>query len=189
MENTLRLMKSILNGKERNTNESELIKEYQESLSPNILAYFYVNNFGLITRISRLYPILTHEDIASFCLQELDKCIQNYDSNLNIKFTTYFSRCFKNKLRMEAEALQTQKRKSILNYTNIDNTTIEPYSQDIELSNIDFILDDYNLSLLEKLQCKLLHYGYSFKEIAGIFKQATITIYKRNEKIKKKILN
>lgn len=188
MENTLKLMKSILNGKERYTNENELIKEYQEKLSPNILAYFYVNNFGLIVRISKLYPLLSTEDIASFCLQELDKCLQNYNSCLNVKFITYFSKCFKNKLRVEIESIQTQKRKSILNYVPLENI-IETYTQDIELTNINTILDKYNLNKIERLQCKLLNYGYSIKEIAHILKQASITIYKRNDKIKQKILN
>ena len=186
MENTLKLMKSILTGKEKDTNEKELIKEYQEKLSPNILAYFYVNNFGLICRIAKLYPILSNEDIASFCLQELDNCIQNFDININVKFITYFITCLKNRLRVETQSVQVQKRKALINYTLLDNVN-DLYLQDFE--DINYIIDNYNLSFFEKLQCKLLYYGYNIKEIAIIFKQAPVTIYKRNYKKKKKILN
>ena len=85
MYQTLKMMKSILNGKECKVDEKELIMEYQEKLSPNILAYFYCNNFGLILQISKSYSLLSGEDIASFCLQELDLSIINKTNSKNIK--------------------------------------------------------------------------------------------------------
>ena len=109
MRNTLELMKEIINGKEENIDEINLIKEYQEKLSPNILAYFYCNNFGIISKTALNYPIISNEDKASFCLQELDKALKRYQLNSNAKFITYFIRCFKNRLRMETEQLLTQK--------------------------------------------------------------------------------
>ena len=66
MEETLKMMKSILTGKEGKTNEKELIKEYQEKLSPNILAYFYTDNIGMLQRTNVMYPILSSEDKVSF---------------------------------------------------------------------------------------------------------------------------
>ena len=112
MYETLKMMKSILNGKEEKVNEKELIKEYQEKLSPNILAYFYVNNFGLILQISKNYPLLLTEDIASFCLQELDLSLQDYNLESSNKFITYFAKRFKNLLRTKIEEIQAQKRKA-----------------------------------------------------------------------------
>lgn len=188
MEETLKMMREILIGKEKGIDEKELINEYKKDLQPNILAYFYSNNFGVIYSTSNLYPILTEEDKASFCLQELDKCLLNFDNNYDVKFITYFIRCYKNRLRMETEQLNTQKRKIIINYTPVHEVEEKIYTEDL-LQDINILLEDYNLTDLEKLQCKLLNAGYSMKEIGKLLKQATITIYKRNDNIKKKILN
>jgi hypothetical protein len=183
MQETLKMMKGILNGKERETNEKELIKQYKDGLLPNILAYFYTSNIGIISRTDALYPVLDSEDKASFCLQELDKSLQNFNLESSNKFITYFIKCYKNRLRMETEQLLTQKRKIAL-YTEELN---DEYMNDMQLENIDMILSNYNLNDIEVKQCKLLNAGYTMKEIAKIFKQSTITIYKRNNKIKEKI--
>lgn len=188
MEKTLAMMKGILTGKEKDTNEKELIKEYKDNKCPNILAYFYSDNFGVIRNISKLYPILSDDDKASFCLNELNDCLLNYDETFDVKFITYFSRCFKNKLRMETQQLNTQKRKILINYDILNESTDSTYTQDM-IQDTDILLDNYNLTDLEKEQCKLLNEGYTMKEIAYLLKQATVTIYKRNDKIKKKILD
>lgn len=187
MEETLKMMKSIITGKECKVNENELIKEYQKELSPNILAYFYVDNYRILQKTNLYYSILSTEDKASFCLQELDKCLQNYKLDNKVKFITYFIRCYKNRLRTESELLNTQKRKAMLNIIDIDNIEINANCNLIE--DTDFILNNYDLTKEEKKQCKLLNMGYSIKEIAKILGLAPITIYKRNDKIKQKILN
>ena len=186
MRNTLELMKRILSGKEENIDEIDLIKEYQEKLSPNILAYFYCSNFGIISKTALNYPIISNEDKASFCLQELDKALRIYQLNSNAKFITYFISCFKNRLRMETEQLLTQKRKVFLYVDTLEEDTIK---RDVNLEDIDLILSNYDLDAEEKEQCKLLQIGYTVKEIAQILKTSVITIYKRNAKIKQKILN
>lgn len=186
MRKTLELMKEIISGKEKNIEEINLIDEYQRKLSPNILAYFYCNNFGIISKTALNYPIISNEDKASFCLQELDKALKRYQLNSHAKFITYFIRCFKNRLRMETEQLLTQKRKICL-YTDILEEDTLKY--DFNLADIDLILSNYDLDAEEKEQCKLLQVGYSVKEIARIFKTSAITIYKRNARIKQKILN
>lgn len=185
MYKTLTMMKSILNGKEKEENEIELIKKYKQGLYPNILAYFYINNFGLISNISQLYPIINNEDKASFCLQELDNCLQNYDETKQIKFITYFYTCLKNRFLMETNQLLTYKRKALIDYELIDNLEIE---SEIDIDNIDYLLDNYNLSENEKKQCKYINAGYTLKEIANKLKLKPITIYIRQNKIKQKIL-
>lgn len=186
MEETLKMMKQILTGKECKVDETELINQYKEGLYPNILAYFYCNNYTIICKTNALYSIITDEDKASFCLQELDKCLLNYNSNNNAKFITYFLKCYKNRLRTETELLNTLKRKVNINYENLDEFSM--ISNDIEIEDINF-LDKYELTKQEKFQCKLLNMGYTIKEIAKIYKLTPIAIYKRQEKIKQKILN
>lgn len=184
MQETLKMMKSILNGKENQKNEKELIKEYQESLSPNILAYFYISNYGMISRLSNLYPTLDNEDKASFCLQILDISLQKFDSEKDTKFTTYFYKCFNNKLYLEYTKSKYKKRNAKLE--NIDNLQIAVYD---DTNNIDNILNEYSLTDIEKKQCKLFNFGYTAKEIAKLFKISQSAVSQRNSKIKSKILN
>ena len=187
MEQTLKMMESILIGKEKNIDEKELIKEYKNKLSPNILAYFYSDNYKIICRANNLYPIISDEDKASFCLQELDNCLQKFDLNVNHKFITYFIKCYKNRLRMETERLLVLKRKVILYSEDLKEDNL--YVDNIEIENLDYILDNYNLNEMERNQCKLLNAGYKIKEIANIFNQSTVITYVRNNKIKEKISN
>lgn len=187
MRETLKMMKSILTGKEKESNENELIKEYQEKLSPSILAYFYCNNFGLIIKTSDFYPVITDEDKASFCLQELDKCLQNYKLNSDTKFMTYFITFYKRRLWAENEMLHHNNRKINLEACNIYDTDIINYNG-IEIDDENLVYKKYDLTNEEINQCKLLIRGYSNKEIADILKLKPITIYKRIEKIKQKIL-
>lgn len=183
MEETLKMMKGILTGKEKGTNEKELIKEYQNNLYPNILAYFFTDNIGIINNTNLLYPLITDEDKASFCLQELDNSLQKFNLENDNKFITYFIKCYKNRLRMETEQLLVHKRKIILYSEELTDN----YVEDMEFNDINTILDSYGLNEKEFTQCKLLNAGYNIKEIAKIFKQAPITIYKRNDVIKQKI--
>lgn len=185
MEETLKMMKSILTGKEGKVDEKELIKEYQEKLSPNILAYFYSNNFGLIYNLSKKYSNLLDEDKASFCLQELDKCLQNFSLDRNIKFITYFLTCYTYRLN---NLYYTK------NYTYDKFNTVElekvNCSYDIDtFTDENGILNQYNLTQREKLQCKLLNIGYSFKEISTILKVSESAVSQKNAIIKQKILN
>ena len=186
MYETLRMMKSILNGKEEKISEKELIKEYQENLSPNILAYFYVSNFGLILQISKKYPLLLNEDKASFCLQELDLSLKDY--NFQNKFMTYFAKRFKNKLYKESQYYLTNKRKAIVNAMEFDNNINNKSFYDLSIEDFDLICSQYKLSELEKKHSKLKLMGYSIKEIAKICNLPKRNIYYTNEKIKNKIL-
>ena len=186
MKETLEMMKGLITGKEKGTDEKELISLYQLYKLPNILAYFFVNNIGIIRRTNALYPLLTDEDKASFCLVEIDKCLLNFDYNRDIKFITYFIKCYKNTLRMETELLLAQKRKVIL-YSEQECAEEVLYIDDIEIDNVDEILNNYNLTVYEKKQCKLLNEGYTVKEIAQMLKLSTITIYNRNKQIREKI--
>lgn len=188
MKETLKMMQSILTGKECKVDEKELIIEYQEKLLPNILAYFFINNFGIIINKNKIFPIINEEDKASFCLQEIDNCLRSYDITSNAKFSTYFIRCYSNRLRMETEQLLTYKRKIFL-YNNTEINEELTIDSDVQIINTDIILSNYNLTKDEKKQCQLLDMGYTLKEIALLFNLKPITIYKRNQKIKQKILN
>lgn len=182
MYETLKMMRQIITGKEKDTDEKELIQQYKENQYPNILAYFYIKNFGMIQNAD-LTDYLSLQDKASFCLQELDNCLYNYDLNSDSSFNTYFMKCFKNRLRTEKGHQYTQKRKA-----NILIEDIYEYSNTLSYVEDYFSLDNYNLTDKEKEFCKLKQYGFNVREIARYFKLSIPRIYKINDKIKQKIL-
>lgn len=187
MKETLEMMKSILSGKEKKTNENELIQKYQKGLYPNILAYFYVNNFGLIYKTSKLYSKLDDEDKASFCLQELDKCLQNYKFEKEVSFITYFIRCYKYRLNNATIALNTNKRKILGKCIDIDE--LQAISIENNMEDLGIIFNEYKLTKSEKQHCKLRLAGYTLKEISKLLNISVSAVSQRNSKIKKKILN
>ena len=188
MKETLKMMNEILLGNEKERSLSDLLEEYKQLKSPNILAYFYCSNFGLINNICEMYPRLDDEDKASFCLQEIDNCLFNYDINKNAKFSTYISKCIKNRLRAETELCLTDKRK-IRFYTK----DITIYSEELIDTEIDFLdynefQNEYKLTNDELIQCKLLNEGYNIKEVGKIINKSISYLYVMNNKIKEKIL-
>ena len=182
------MMKNIVTVKEKELSEIELISEYQKTLSGNILAYMYVSNFGAILTIANNYPQFDDADKASFCLQELDKCLRNFDLNSNNKFITYFFVCYKNRLRGELSLLLTQKRRLNLNFKSEPEENLVS-DNNIAFNDIDMILSEYNLNEKEKKHCKLLNAGYTIKEISKKFNITVQGVYFNNNRIKQKILN
>lgn len=186
MEETLKMMKLVLVGYEHNTSIKELLSDYKITYKPNILAYLFIKNYGIIYDISKKYTMLTDEDKASFCLQELDSCILNYSFDKGCEFITYFYSCFKNRLRTETEQLLTHIRYANYTCTDLDSC-MNLYEFDNNLELYDYI--NNNLTAREKEHCKLLYMGYTNKELAQINKVSVQYIYNINKKIGKKLLN
>lgn len=184
MNETLKMMKSILLGYERELTFNKLLNEYQQQFRPNYLAYMFVDNYGVIYQTSQCYSMLTDEDKSSFCLQELDKCLHSFDITKQVKFITYFLTCYKNRLRTETEKL-------FLNTNRVNHITnnIDDYRDILQYTDNYDILDlkNYNLSASQILQCDLIEKGYSFKEIAKLLGVSVQYIYQQNKNISKKI--
>ena len=188
MEETLKMMKSIIIGGLEQITEKELIIQYKETKNPSVLAYFYVQHFGAIKTIANNYMLLSSEDKASFCLQELDKALLNFNTENNNQFLSYFYICYKNRLRTELESEMTYKRR-IQYVAGEYDEEYQGNTNEISLQDEDYILSQYNLTTDEKRQCRLLNMGYNFKEIAKILGFTPLTISIRTQKIRQKILN
>lgn len=184
MKNTLEMMRTIIIGYEKNLSINELINDYKRSQKPNLLAYIFVKNYGLINKIFRGYTMITEQDAASYCLQELDKSMITFDVSRNSNFISFFSICFKNRLRYEQELLMTDIR-----YANYCTETIDNYYdlEDVTFNMEKIDINSYGLTIPEKNQCKLLLDGYTVKEIANILNLTVQTIYNINKRIAKKL--
>lgn len=186
MYGTLEMMKGIIRGKEKELENIDFISEYKNNNS-DILAYLFVNNFGAIIKLNNLYPNINEQDKASFCLQELDKTLRTYNNNKNTKFLSYFLVLYRNRLKAENNLLEMQKRKIMNDYEEISNC--QSYVEDDYFTDIDEILNQYDLTKKEKQHWKLLNEGYTMKEVAKKLKTSVNWIYQRNYIIKNKILN
>lgn len=185
MNETLKMMKTIITGKEKEKSVDDLIKDYQNSLNPSILAYFYIQNYGLILKISNkeTYKQIDNDDKVSYCLQSLDKSLQTYDFN-NKSFTSYFTTIFQNLLRTHNITNHYNNRKANLYKCSLDEI------DELGIYEDDYLdLDNYNLSSEEKEQCRLLVDGYTIKDISNMFKVSVQCVYQRNKKIRNKLLN
>ncbi len=184
MNETLAMMKSILLGYENDITFEQLLNEYRRHLNPNYLAYLYISNYGVIYQTSRNYSMLNEDDKASFCLQELDKCLHTFDTTKEVKFITYFLVCYKNRLRTESEKLSLN-----INKANYVTSNLEDYKDILQYDDVYDVLDlgNYNLSNSQLLQCRLIEQGYSFKEIAKLLNVSIQYIYQQNKNISKKI--
>lgn len=186
MEETLKMMKTVIEGYEKDKSIKELLEVYKSKQTPNILAYLFVSNFGIIIKVKNLFPLLDEQDVSSFSLQELDKAILNYDFNANCSFVTFFVACLRNRLRTESESLYNHIR--FANYNTVD---IDACFNLGDGKDITDELEDYNsnLSEKEKEHCNMLLSGYTVKEIANLLNISTTCVYERSKKIGKKLLN
>lgn len=183
MRETLKMMRCAVLGYEHTVSINELLQEYKEKQSPNILAYLYVSNYGLFEQAAKTYKLLDTQDIASYGLQELDNAIKQYDFNSNCKFITFFVACLKNRLRTEQSRLFNNMRRA--NYYTEDISILNDLESDFEFD--DFDVDELPLNDQEKRHVQLIIDGYSSAEIARMFNISKTAICKRNAKISKKL--
>ena len=187
MEETLKMMRRIIVGYEKDMSTIQIINKYKHEQLPNLLAYLFVQNYGIIMNISRSYDLIDTQDVASLALQELDKSILIYDETKNCSFITFFVACFKNRLRYERQLLLSDIRKA--NFYSDSIHEIEEKIEDTTEYFECFDINNYNLSENEKKQCKLLLHGFSSKEISEMLKLSKQSICYRNKIIRKKLLN
>lgn len=186
MEETLKMMKTVLLGCEDCMTVEEILQEYRQTFKPNLLAYLFIKYYKMIYNISQKYEMLNKEDSVSFCLQELDTCMLNFSLDSKCKFTTYFLSCLKNRLRMEMKQLLTDKRYS--NYVTEDiDSCLNLSTGDDDIEVYDYMTNC--LTEKEVEHCKLLYMGYTNKELSSMLKVSVQYIYQLNKKIGKKLLN
>lgn len=160
MEETLKMMKQIIVGYEGGKDIEELIVEYKNNYSPNILAYLFQKYYKLIFNTGSLYPLINSDDLASYALQELNNCIISYDKSKNANLSTYFIKCFKNRLQSETQTLNYNYKKAMNNYYSLDelNNNIQYFD---DYFDINEFTKEKNLTPLQSKCCRLLSEGYN----------------------------
>ena len=186
MNETLKMMKQFILGYERSMTVEELVNLYKQNESPNILAYLFVDNFGMISQISNQFTMLNDEDKSSYILQELYNAIYSYQATKNTSFITYFYACLKNRLRSE-----NQNQFHGVRYANFITEDLSDYCNEIVGQiGVDFLdLDSCNLTNKEMTQVNMILDGYTNKEIAKVFNVSPSYVTRMNRNLQKKLAN
>lgn len=195
MENTLKLFTTLTTPEFESMDLEHLAVAYTKDLNPSVLATAFCKLYKLIISTSSSYFGMTDEDIASFSIEELDKCLQVYDPSKGA-FSTIYTIYLKNRFRMETQQLNTYKRKANL-YNDSYEGMLEVVGIDIEAkpyvddeAEILQVLDDFKSLHLTKREleyCKLVMQGFKNKEIAEQFNVSVMTLSNLRKRIRQKV--
>lgn len=113
--------------------EKTCIENYQKTKDPTFLSKMFIVHFPIYLQIVDLYWGVSSEDKASFCIEELHKAMLDYNSERNVKFSSFSSVYLRNRLRTETQALSTAKRKMLNNYAELNDSMVieEDFSRPI----------------------------------------------------------
>lgn len=194
MKNTLLTLSTLITPEYNSMTLENLAAAYvSEGYNPSILATAFSKVYNLIITTADKYFGITEQDIASFALEELDKCLQTYDDSKS-KFTTYFTVVFRNRLRMETEALSTHKRKAFLCSDSLDAAMENGF--DIESKSLESLVESellretlrtYNLSDSEFKYCCLIIEGYKNSDIAEMLDVSVMTLCNLRKHLRTKL--
>lgn len=191
MNDTLRTLKQIIIPEYQQMNLEQLAEVYTKELNPSVLASAFSKTFKLIINISQKFFGFSQEDIASYALETLDKCLQTYNNGTAV-FTTYFTIIFRNRLREESEKLNTDKRKACLYSSSLESLVDNGFdiSTHDKLNEKDSLLQELSTLGLDSREldyCDLLLDGYTNKEISEKFNTSIMTLSNIRKKLRIKL--
>ncbi len=191
MEGTLKILNPLITDEVRKMSLEEMAEEYTLCLNPSILAEAFSRLYMLTISTSLKFYGITSHDLASFSLEKLDQCLQLYKQG-DAKFSTYYRSCLYNRLREEAESMNTHKRKMILCAESLDklfeeNMEFEPQGE----VTIDFKVEDFmpvnKMSEREIMYCQYVANGWANKDIAEIMQVSIMCLTKIRKRLREKI--
>jgi len=191
MEGTLKLLKPLITDEVKKMSLEEMAEAYTLCLNPSILAGAFSQLYMLtISTAQKFYGISSH-DLASFSLEKLDQCLQLYKQG-DAKFSTYYRSCLYNRLREEAESLNTHKRRMIFCAESLDklfeeNMEFEPQAEiSIEFKVGDFMPTEV-MTEREITYCQYIIEGWANKDIAEMMQLSIMSLTKIRKRLREKI--
>lgn len=180
MQTTTRILNNYRDDEIKGMSLEQLSSLYRQTHYDCIIAEAFEQLRKLIIVNNRQYPQFEMCDSISFALEKLQMCLLTYVPGSSNKFTTYFCKVYKNKLREESQYLNTKKRCIIYNCTSLNYLMEEGF----DISSNDDIDIDCNLLCLpttltdkEIQYCKLLAMDYGTnKQIAEHMNVSVMTL-------------
>lgn len=178
METTTKILNNYRDQEIKDLSLEQLSSLYRMTYYDCIIAEAFDKLKKLIIINSRQYPQFEIHECISFALEKLSMCLLTYVPGSTNKFTTYFCKVYKNKLREESQYLNTHKRKVMFNSTSLDYLLQEGFdvigSNNIQLNT--FCVPS-TLTDKEKMYCQLLAMDYGTnRQIAEYMGVSTMTL-------------
>ncbi len=190
MLKTLQMLNRILTKESADMSLEEIARAYQVSLSPSLLARAFNKTFGLTMSIANKFYGLNSDDVASYSLEKLDRCLLNYDGQI-AKFSTYYTVALRNKFREETEALNTHKRKAVFTSDYYGVAVGEKGNLDVVGENDEFLLlqtlMEMKLTDRELTYCRLVLKDISNFDIANQLQVSLMTLTNIRKKLRVKL--
>lgn len=189
METTTKTLNNYRDEEIKGLSLEQLSSLYRQTKYDCIIAEAFEKLKRLIVVNNAQYPQFDSCDSVSYALEKLQMCLLTYVPGSTNKFSTYFSKVYKNKLREEAQYLNTHKRKIIYNSTSLNYLMEEGFdvlgTKDI---NFNAVFLPSTLTEKEKQYCKLivLDYGTN-KEIAEKMNVSVMTLCNMRKSLRTKL--
>lgn len=192
MQNTLNLMRTITTPEAQTMSWTELASQYQSNYNPSYLAETFVRTYAFILQLSSHFFGINDADIASWSMEKIDYCLQTYNPESGVAFTTYLGVVLKNKFREETQSLSTQKRKLNLGCQSLDFLQESGFTvasrNNVDSEIVDLLeTTDKTLTEAEKIYCRMIMENYSSKEIARVLGVSIMTISNMKKRVQVKL--
>ena len=94
--------------------DEELLKDYQDGLHNEVIAYVFETNKNLFYQVSKKYVGVSQDEVTSIILEQIWKCFENYNAEKNTsgKMNSMICVYIKNALRTLTQSNASNKRKA-----------------------------------------------------------------------------
>lgn len=191
MKTTEQILKNYRDEEIRELSLETLSSLYRQTQHDCIIAEAFDRLKRLIVVNSAQYPQFESCEYASYALEKIQLCLLTYVPGSKNKFTTYFSKVYKNKLREESQYLNTHKRCVVYNSTSLNYLMEEGFDVVGNKSvNIRTIVLPDTLTEKERLYCNLLAIDYGTnKQIAEYMGVSVMTLCNLRKTLRVKLLH
>lgn len=189
METTTRVLNNYRDEEIEGLSLEQLSSLYRLTQQQSIIAEAFEQLKRLIQISNNQYPHFEIADSVSFALEKLEMCLLTYVPGSGTKFSTYFMKVYKNKLREESQYLNTHKRCVIYNSTSLNYLMEEGFdlATNKTIDSNTLVLPK-TLTKRERQYCELLAMDYgSNKEIAKYMNVSVMTLCNMRKTLRSKL--
>ena len=189
METTTKVLNNYRDTEIEGLSLEQLSSLYRLTHEQSIIAEAFDQLKRLIVISNNQYPHFDTTDSISFALEKLEMCLLTYVPGSTTKFSTYFIKVYKNKLREESQALNTHKRCVIYNSTSLNYLMEEGFDVTCNKTiDSNTLMLPSTLTTREAQYCKLLAMDYgSNKEIAKHMNVSVMTLCNMRKNLRTKL--
>lgn len=192
MNETLKMMKSVLDKDLSNLSNEQLVSMYKKTGYDSIIAQIFVDNYPLFWKqYQKSRGFIDADEAASLSLMIISRCLDSYKEDSGVKFTTFLFNALHNAYGSELTKKNRAMRKcEEVSLNNIREDDIE--YQDLfgeedsgySLVEINMVIDSSHLNDKSKKICKFYINGYSQVAIASMMNVSSPMVHQTLKKLR-----